>query len=108
MIDVKTVDDIASLLDDESDRVRARIAMALASIGPSAARAAPALEKAFVRAIDHIEDVQHQNFVNSGFEVFTGQTSANEICYAFQRIAHSPPPDCVNGYYDPTPPVNSR
>jgi hypothetical protein len=101
IIDDATIDDISSLLDDESDQVRGRIAMVLAAIGPRAARAAPALNVAFVRATDHILAVQRQNFTNSGFDVFTGHTSADEICFAFQQTMTPAPRDCFNGYYAP-------
>ena len=45
-IDQATIDDIASLLDDKSDTVRSRMAIALGNIGLPAKRTVPALEKA--------------------------------------------------------------
>src|SRR5262245_9655041 len=50
VIDTASIDEIAGLLEDNSDAVRGRMAIALGNIGAPAKHTVPALEKAFVRA----------------------------------------------------------
>ena len=48
-IDKATIDEIAGFLQDDSDTVRGRMAIALGNIGPAAQYTVPALQKAFGR-----------------------------------------------------------
>jgi len=71
-----TVDEIASLLADDLDAVRANAAAALGTIGPPAARAVPVLMRALKRAEDE--------FIRPGLR--PGSFSGDQICEALQRI----------------------
>jgi len=107
MIDEEAVDQIISLLKDDSDAVRDNIAMAIAALGPRARKAAPALENALELARQHIIFVAERNFIFSGFPLFTGPSSASAVCHALKEIGAPELADCFNGYYDPiieTPP----
>ena len=50
VIDKATIDEIAGLLEDNSDAIRGRMAITLGNIGAPAKHTVPALEKAFVKA----------------------------------------------------------
>ena len=97
-----TIDEITDLLNDDSDPVRSGVALALASIGPPAQRAIPALKEALERAKDHMSQIQNRNFTKNGLDFFLGPTSANNICYAFQTIGGSSP-DCFDGHFEEPP-----
>src|SRR5262245_43314477 len=58
VIDKATIDEIAGLLEDNSDAVRGRMAIALGNIGAPAKHTVPALEKAFVRAKEYVASGQ--------------------------------------------------
>jgi hypothetical protein len=100
-IDEASIDQIIDLLNDDSDAVRGKVAMAIAAIGPRARRATPALEDALELARQYITFAAARNFIFSGFPIYTGPSSAHDICHAFKEIGAPEPPDCFNGYYDP-------
>jgi hypothetical protein len=111
MVDEEAIDQIISLLNDDSDAVRDNIAMAISAIGPRARKAAPALENALELARQHMTFVAERNFILSGFPLFTGPSSASAVCYALKEIGAPEPPDCFNGYYDPVievPPASDK
>jgi HEAT repeats len=93
------IDQTIDLLHDDSDRVRSRIAMAIAAIGPPAKRAAPALEEALELAKQYMLFIQRRNLMYGGFEIFTGTSSADAICMAFKAIGPPSPPDCFDGWF---------
>jgi hypothetical protein len=101
-IEDATIDELIGLLNDDSDAVRYRIAMAIAAIGPRAKRAAPALENAFELAKQYILYIQHRNFIFSGFDYYTGTSSTDPICYALHEIGAPSPPGCVDGHFEDT------
>ena len=98
-IEQTAIDDIIDLLHDDSDRVRSRIALAIAAIGPPAKRAGPALEDALELAKQYMLYIQRRNFMYGGFEIFTGTSSADAICMAFKAIGPPSPPDCFDGWF---------
>jgi len=101
-IDKATVDEIAGLLEDNSDAVRGRAAIALGNIGEPAKHTVPALEKAFVRGKEYITAVQSNPQPRGGFRNFGLGTSADSICFALAKLeAAMVPPGCVDGRYDP-------
>jgi hypothetical protein len=106
LIDMATIDEIAGLLEDDSDRVRGRMAIALGNIGPAAKHTVPALEKAFVRAKDYAADPQN-NSPTARFDRNYGLgTSADSICFALMRLEAFPPEGCLDGRYQPQPPAD--
>ena len=108
VIDMATIDEIAGLLEDNSDTVRGRMAIALGNIGPAAKHTAPALQKAFARAKELIAANQanppspsapfNRNY---GFGL---GTSADSICFALMRLEEFPPDGCLDGRYQPEQP----
>jgi HEAT repeat protein len=98
-IEEAAIDQIINLLNDDSDAVRGRIAMAIGAIGPRAQRATPTLENALELARQYITYIQERNFVNSGFPIFTGTSSATDMCMALKDIGAPSPPDCFDGWY---------
>jgi len=110
-IDEASIDQIVDLLNDDSDAVRGKVAMAIAAIGPRARRATPTLEHALELARQYIAFAAARNFIFSGFPIFTGPSSAHDICHALKEIGAPEPPDCFNGYYDPVievPPTSDK
>lgn len=101
-IDRATIDEIAGLLEDNSDAVRGRVAIALGNIGQPAKHTVPALEKAFVRAKEHIAASQNNPQPAYGYRNYGLGTSADSICFALQRLeAATIPAGCVDGRYEP-------
>jgi hypothetical protein len=103
VIDQATIDEIAGLLEDNSDAVRGRMAIALGNIGPAAKHTVPALEKAFVRAKDAIAAAQNNPLPARGFRIYGLGTSADSICFALARLEAAVPEGCVDGRYAPPP-----
>jgi hypothetical protein len=99
MIDEEAIDRIIDLLNDDSDAVRGNVAMAIAVIGPRARKATPTLENALELARQYVTYIQERNFINSGFPIFKGTSSATEICMALKDIGAPSPPDCFDGWY---------
>jgi hypothetical protein len=102
-IDRPTIDEIAGYLEDDSDSVRGRMAIALGNIGEPAKHTVPALEKAFERAKDYAQNspqptVRYRNFGLG--------TSADSICFALQKLEATVPMGCVEGRYEPSPPAD--
>ena len=101
VIDKPTIDEIAGLLEDNSDAVRGRMAIALGNIGAPAKHTVPALEKAFVRAKDSIATGQRNLQPTIGYRTFGLGTSADSICFALAKLEAVTPPGCVDGRYEP-------
>jgi len=103
-IDRATIDEIAGLLEDNSDAVRGRMAIALGTIGEPAKHTVPALEKAFARAREYVAAAQNNpqppsiGYRNNGLG-----TSADSICFALAKLEASVPPGCMDGRYLPAP-----
>src|SRR6185436_5181378 len=70
VIDKATIDEIAGLLEDNSDAVRGRMAIALGNIGAPAKHTVPALEKAFVRAREYAAAGQNNKQPSIGYRTF--------------------------------------
>ena len=104
-IDKATIDEIAGLLEDNSDAVRGRMAIALGNIGEPAKHTVPALEKAFARAKDYVAASQNSPQPAVGYRNFGLGTSADSICFALAKLEASVPPGCVEGRYEPSPPA---
>ena len=104
-IDRATIDEIAGLLEDNSDAVRGRMAIALGNIGEPAKHTVPALEKAFARAKDYVAASQNSPQPAVGYRNFGLGTSADSICFALAKLEASVPPGCVEGRYEPSPPA---
>ena len=104
-IDRATIDEIAGLLEDNSDAVRGRMAIALGNIGEPAKHTVPALEKAFGRAKDYVAASQTNPQPAVRNRNFGLGTSADSICFALARLEASVPPGCVEGRYEPSPPA---
>jgi len=104
-IDRATIDEIAGLLEDNSDTVRGRMAIALGNIGEPAKHTVPALEKAFARAKDYVAAAQNSPQPAIGYRNFGLGTSADSICFALAKLEASVPPGCVEGRYEPSPPA---
>jgi fructose-specific component phosphotransferase system IIB-like protein len=104
-IDRATIDEIAGLLEDNSDAVRGRMAIALGNIGEPAKHTVPALEKAFARAKDYVAAAQNSPQPAIGYRNFGLGTSADSICFALAKLEASVPPGCVEGRYEPSPPA---
>jgi hypothetical protein len=108
VIDKATIDEIAGLLEDNSDTVRGRMAIAIGNIGPAAKHTVPALQKAFVRAKEHIAAAQSNPPspsapFNRNYGYGVG-TSADSICFAMMRLEEFPPDGCLDGRYQPAQP----
>jgi len=97
-----TIGDLMGLLNDDSDAVRYRVAMAIAAAGPRARSAAPALENAFELAKQYMLYIQHRNFIVSGVDYYTGTSSVDPICFALQEIGAPGLPGCVDGHFEDT------
>jgi hypothetical protein len=102
-IDMATIDEIAALLEDDSDTVRGRMAIALGNIGPAAKHTVPALEKAFVRAKD-IADARNNPQTSPTLRNLGLGSSADSICFALMRLEAFPPDGCLDGRYQPEQP----
>ena len=106
-IDRPTIDEIAGYLDDNSDAVRGRMAIALGNIGEPAKHTVPALEKAFERAKAYIVAAQNRaqpptvRYRNYGLG-----TSADSICFALLKLEATVPAGCLDGRYEPSPPAD--
>lgn len=105
-IDRTTIDDIAGLLDDNSDAVRGRMAIALGNIGEPAKHTVPALEKAFVRAKEYLTAAQNNPPPPSGYRNFGVGSSADSVCFALLKLEANLPPGCKDGRYEPEPPAD--
>ena len=101
VIDRTTIDEVAGFLDDNSDAVRGRMAVALGNIGAPARHTVPALEKAFVRAKEHIAASQTSPQPQIGYRNYGLGTSADSICFALARLEASIPQGCIDGRYEP-------
>jgi hypothetical protein len=99
MIGDEAINRIIDLLNDDSDAVRGNVAMAIGTIGPRARKATPALENALELARQYMTYIQERNFVNSGVPIFTGTSSATDICMALKDIGAPSPPDCFDGWF---------
>ena len=103
MIDMATIDEIAGLLEDDSDTVRGRMAIALGNIGPAAKHTVPALEKAFARAKD-VADARNNPQTSPTIRNLGLGSSADSICFALMRLEAFPPEGCLDGRYQPEQP----
>lgn len=101
LIDRATIDEIAGFLEDNSDPVRGRMAIALGNIGEPAKHTVPALEKAFVRAKEYIASARTDPQPRIGYRNVGLGTSADSICFALQRLEVTVPEGCVDGRYEP-------
>ncbi len=89
LVDDRTVDLIAALLQDEDDIIRFNAAKALRYVGARAKRAVPRLEAALAKI--HLE-LNAKKF-------WTGTSSEDEICPALQRIlGKKVAPGCAFSY----------
>src|SRR5215471_1950917 len=98
-IDQATIDDMIALLDDKSDSVRGRMAIALGLIGEPAKRSVPALQKAFIKGKEIVSDPQYKQPGPRPNALFPGSSSADSICFALAKFEVMGPPECVDGYY---------
>lgn len=90
-LDPTTVDQIATLLDDPWDGVRAFAALALGKVGQPASRATPLLIKALKRG--------EAEMLRPG-ELGPSYFSGDAICEAFEQIGSTPPDaPCMYGLY---------
>jgi hypothetical protein len=105
-IDRMTIDDIAGLLEDNSDAVRGRMAIALGNIGEPAKHTVPALEKAFARAKEFIAASQNNPQPVTGYRNFGLGTSADSVCFALLKLEAALPAGCKDGRYEPEPPAD--
>lgn len=103
-IDRATVDEIAGLLEDNSDAVRGRVAVALGNIGESAKHTVPTLENAFVRAKEYAGSQAGTRQTAAGRN--WAATSADSICFALAKLDATIPPGCVDGRYEPAQPAD--
>jgi hypothetical protein len=92
-----SLDRIIDLLNDDSDAVRGNVAMAIATLGRRAKKATPTLENALELARQNMIFISERNFIYSGFPIFTGRSSATDICMALKDIGAPSPPDCFDG-----------
>src|SRR5262245_14339939 len=104
VIDMATIDEIAGLLDDNSDAVRGRMAIALGNIGAPAKHTVPALEKAFVKAKAYVAEGQRNPQASIGYRNYGLGTSADSICFALGKLEAATPQGCVDGRYEPPAP----
>jgi hypothetical protein len=101
LIDRATIDEVAGFLEDNSDVVRGRMAVALGNLGAPAKHTIPALEKAFVRAKEYIAASQAPPQPQIGNRNYGLGSSADSICFALARLDAAVPQGCVDGRYDP-------
>ena len=106
-IDRPTIDEIAGYLEDNSDSVRGRMAIALGNIGEPAKHTVPALEKAFEKAKLFIADAPNRPPTTSYRNYGLG-TSADSICFALQKLEATVPMGCIDGRYEPNPPATTE
>lgn len=85
-----TVNSITALLNSDEVFVVHYAALALASIGPKAARAIPQLQAALGRV--------RQMRARAGFSV-NPQGAEEGVCLALDRLGAPDPPDCEDGQY---------
>jgi hypothetical protein len=105
-IDRPTIDEIAGFLEDSSDAVRGRMAIALGNIGEPAKHTVPALEKAFERAKEYVAEARNGAQPPAGYRNYGLGTSADSICFALQKLEATVPPGCLEGRYEPSPPAD--
>ena len=106
VIDKATIDEIAALLEDNSDAVRGRMAIALGNIGAPAKHTVPALERAFVKAKEFTAAGQRNQQPSIGYRNFGLGTSADSICFALAKLEAPAPTGCIDGRYEsPSAPV---
>jgi hypothetical protein len=105
-IDKATIDEIAGYLDDNSDAVRGRMAIALGNIGAPAKHTVPALQKAFDRAKEFIGQVQNNPQASPTIRNYGLGTSADSICFALMKLEAMLPEGCLDGRYQPQPPAD--
>src|SRR5262245_20637083 len=106
VIDKPTIDEIAGLLEDNSDAVRGRMAIALGNIGAPAKHTVPALERAFVKAKEYMAAGQRTQQPSIGYRNYGLGTSADSICFALAKLEAPAPMGCIDGRYEsPTGPV---
>jgi hypothetical protein len=98
-IDKATIDEIAGLLDDKSDTVRGRMAIALGNIGEPAKYTVPALQKAFERAKQVAAEAQSNPQASPVIRNYGLGTSADSICFALMKLEAFPPEGCLDGRY---------
>ena len=92
-VEAPVVDDMAALLEDNTDLVRFYAAASLGFLGPSARRAIPALEKALERREGE------RGIVSGQPRVFpTAVSSAQAICAALTKIDLSRVPSTCQTY----------
>ena len=104
-IDQATIDEMVSLLEDKSDSVRGRMAIALGIIGPAAKGSIPALQKAFVKGKEVVSDPAYKPAGPRPNALFPGSSSADSICFAFAKLEATAPPECVDGHYQAPQPA---
>jgi hypothetical protein len=105
-IDKATIDEIAGFLEDDSDTVRGRMAIALGNIGPAAMYTVPALQKAFERAKEAGANSVNNPQASPITRNYGLGTSADSICFALMRLGAFPPDGCLDGRYQPQPPAD--
>ena len=105
-IDKATIDEIAGLLEDNSDAVRGRMAIALGNIGAPAKHTVPALQKAFVRAKEFMAAAQNDPQPPNNYRNYGLSTSADSICFALMRLEATLPDGCRDGRYEPPGPAD--
>jgi hypothetical protein len=98
-IDKATIDEIASLLDDKSDTVRGRMAIALGNIGEPAKYTVPALMKAFERSKEAAAEARNNPQASPMIRNYGLGTSADSICFALMKLEAFPPEGCLDGRY---------
>jgi hypothetical protein len=98
-IDKATIDEIAGLLDDKSDTVRGRMAIALGNIGEAAKYTVPALLKAFERSKDAAAEARNNPQASPMIRNYGLGTSADSICFALMKLEAFPPEGCLDGRY---------
>jgi hypothetical protein len=105
-IDKATIDEIAGLLDDKSDTVRGRMAIALGNIGEPAKYTVPALLKAFERSKEAAANAVNNPQASPIIRNYGLGTSADSICFALMKLEAFPPEGCLDGRYQvpPSPP----
>lgn len=85
-----TITTLTALLSSEEIFVVHYAALSLGSLGPRAARSIPQLQAAMGKV--------RQLRARGGFQV-NPQGAEEGLCFAFERIGGTNPPDCENGQY---------